>query len=397
MRRVPRLRRPSGLTASTQTPQKITRCASTPFSSSAQSRQIPRPATRSPYPHNINRYYSTEKQPTTTTPPPPPPIEAQETTQQQEEYFADDLALEQEYAGVQVEADGIAVGPYKAPPPRANAARPQDIADPTYAPATSSAGLKMVGGLSHWWDKPEHWDAAGDFASFRPKQKVTDPALIDVAVRRAVIEALALREVGREDDLVEVWSTALSKADTQALLAREVKVSANGAATLGAVEAAAVAEQLRWKDVVETAAEEETLSAEEAGALVETWDKSWRSVSIADPRIRFAITKRVFQLTGHLVPDHQLSALSTVSSLLHTLHKPPKPATLTQEIQERRRDLVDLPNVSVTPRRVTRGDKEIALGRFKIMQKEFAKRGLPAKGHGNAATNKEVDRIMGRM
>ena len=109
------------------------------------------------------------------------------------------------------------------------------------------------------------------------------------------------------------------------------------------------------------------------------------------------VTKRVFQLTGQLVPDHQLQSITTVQSLLHTLKKPPKPATLTQELQERHPDLRDLPNVTVAPKRVTRGDKEIALGRFKLMQEEFKKRQIPAYGHGYARKGKEVQRQRGGL
>ena len=225
--------------------------------------------------------------------------EEQELEQRQQE---EDLATE-EYAALEDEVDVVSTGPYKAPPPRINAARIEEVADPTYAPATSADGLKTVGGVSNWWNKSEHWDPSGDFIGFKPKEKVTDPALIDVAVRRAVIEAFALREAGREDDLVGVWPTTLSKADTQALLAREVKTSENGAVTLGAAESAAVAEQLRWKDDVETtettaeesSASPETLSAEEAAALALTWDRSWGSTSIADPRIRFAVCVSLLQ------------------------------------------------------------------------------------------------------
>jgi hypothetical protein len=247
------------------------------------------PASRSPYPHNTNRFYSSEKQTTAVQP------QGQEQEVEQREQN-EDLVVE-EYAALEDEGNVVSTGPYRAPSPRVNAARSGEVADPTYAPATSADGLKMVGGVSNWWNKPEHWDSSGDFTGFKPKEKVTDPALIDVAVRRAVIEAFALREAGREDDLVGVWPTTLSRADTETLLAREVKTDENGAITLGAAEAAAVAEQLRWKDDVEAAeatAEESrasprSLSAEEAAALTLSWDKSWRSISIADPRIRFAV------------------------------------------------------------------------------------------------------------
>ena len=57
----------------------------------------------------------------------------------------------------------------------------------------------------------------------------------------------------------------------------------------------------------------------------------------------------------------------------------------------------DLPNVTVAPKRVTRGDKEIALGRFKLMQEEFKKRQIPAYGHGSARKGKEGQRQRGGL
>jgi hypothetical protein len=84
-----------------------------------------------------------------------------------------------------------------------------------------------------------------------------------------------------------------------------------------------------------------------------------------------------------------------VQTLLHSLKKPPKPATLTEEIQKRQPELLNLPNVVIAAKRVTRGDKEKALGRYKLMQEEFKKRNLPVDGHGYVRKGKEVSRLRG--
>ncbi|KAJ3565502.1 hypothetical protein NPX13_g7480 [Xylaria arbuscula] len=167
--------------------------------------------------------------------------------------------------------------------------------------------------------------------------------------------------------------------------------TADGTVVLGG-DAATVVEGLRWKDEATDAevALPEALTVDEAAALSQTWNPSWKAISLASPRIRFAVTKRIFQLTGQLVPDHQFESITTVQTLLHVLKKPPKPATLTQEIQKRHPELLDLPNVTVAPKRLTRGDKEVALGRFKLMQKEFKKRDIPAQGHGWTRKGKEM-------
>ncbi|KAJ2975365.1 hypothetical protein NUW58_g8377 [Xylaria curta] len=250
----------------------------------------------------------------------------------------------------------------------------------------------------------------------RPCLKVTDPVLIEASVRRAVIEAFALREAGREDELVTMWPTAMPKNHLLGLLAWEVKSTEDGGVALGG-DPLTVAEGLRWndKDYATTSGDGdntlyEPLTPEEAYALSQTWGSSWKSILLADPRIRFAvyfaqlphfritfvsITKRVFQLTGQSVTDRELSSITTVHNLIRILKKPPKPATLTQEIQERHLDLLHLPNVAVASKRVTRGDKEKALGRFKLMQEEFRKRNMPAYGHGNVRKGKEISRLRG--
>ncbi|KAI1146511.1 ribosomal subunit 39S-domain-containing protein [Nemania diffusa] len=435
MRRIPRLRRPSGLPSpSTTTTTNISRSVAgpshiaQPFSSSSQStisalpsRQRPTAARSFVSPPSLARFSSSEKQPEQKTPTPTrePEVEAQTQAQTQEQEPGTGPGTELQHASRVAddiidhrtgdsfswseETAAISAGPYTAPPSqRVEAARQHEVADPTYSPATTSEGLKTVGGLSGWWSNPDHWGAGGDFTSFRPREKVTDPALIEAAVRRAVVEAFALREVGHEDQLLSVWPTTVSKADLQGLLAWDLKSTGDGSPTLGG-SAAVVAEGLRWKDDSDIvsgdhdAQHEEILSSAEAAALSQTWDQSWKTISLVDPRIRFAVTKRLFQLTGQLIPDHQLPGLRTVHSLLAALKKPPKPATLTEEIATRHPELLAMPNITVSPKRVTRGDKEKALGRYKLTQAEFRKRNLPTDGHGWERKGKEMQRHEGAL
>ncbi|KAI0412766.1 ribosomal subunit 39S-domain-containing protein [Xylaria grammica] len=400
MRRIPRLRRPSGLTSSATNISRPVAGASNitqafaPFSSSSSrpaitSRTTPSSSSK---PSHISRFYSSQQNPTPAQEQTHEPGTALQTDVQATarivDEFGEDLDLE----------EGLPVGPFMAPRPRAEAARREEVADPDYEPATTAAGLKKVGGVADWWQQPDNWAPEGDFVSFRPREKVVASSLIEAAVRRAVIEAFSLRQIGREDDLVGVWPTTVSNADLQHLLAWDVKCAEDGAVTLGG-DATTVADGLTWKDDQDSgddAAVPEALTADEAAALRETWDQSWKDISLSDPRIRFAVTKRVFQLTGQLVPDHQLSSITTVKTLLHALKKPPKPATFTEEVQKRHPELLELPNVTFTPRRVTRGDKEIALGRFQLMQDELKKRGLPAHGHGWASKGGDITRMSGK-
>ncbi|KAI1170788.1 ribosomal subunit 39S-domain-containing protein [Nemania sp. FL0916] len=439
MRRIPRLRRPSGLTSTTSaTTSRIAAgyshnvsCSQQPalFCSSSQSstRTLPshqRPTAPLLSPPRLARFYSSEK------PPPPSSEQArqQETVKEPEQELdrAQAQAQAQEPAPIPTQAEAEVLPPaeetelssgedewtdlgypvsstegaYTAPPERLEAARPTEVADPKYIPATTAQGLRTVGGINDWWRRAENWAASGDFESFRPKKKITDTALLEAAVRQAVIETLALRQVGRDEELVTAWPNPKSEGGLRSLLALEVKSKADGSATLGG-DAMAVADGLRqfdeYSDEVgdEVQPEVQPLTSDEATALSQTWDPSWKSISLTDARIRFAVTKRVFQLTGQLVPDHKLPSLSTVHSLLSVVTKPPKPPTLSDEIQINHQELTELPNVTFAPKRVTRGHKEEALGRLKLMQAEFRKRGLPLEGHGYAPKGRELERLKG--
>lgn len=42
-------------------------------------------------------------------------------------------------------------------------------------------------------------------------------------------------------------------------------------------------------------------------------------------------------------------------------------------------------------------DKEVAVGRWKVIEEELAKRGLPSTGSGGLGRNKEMDRLLGKI
>ncbi|KAI0155107.1 ribosomal subunit 39S-domain-containing protein [Xylariaceae sp. FL1272] len=396
MRRIARLRRPSGLHPTSTIPRATAgpSISSQRFSSSSPILTSRRVTPISAYPSNLSRFYSTkDSKPTTTE-------ELESVTSQFAEPLEaeDDLSLVEDLDTIEgAEEYEETWTPYVVPQELRDASSPADIADVDYKPATDGSKLETVGGVAKWWDAEDHWHSSGNFVSFRPKEKITDAALLEINVRRAVVEALALRQSGGEDKLLGLWNTDVPKEDLMKMLGVEVKSDA----TIGG-DAQAVAEMLEFKPV-EVSLEEgsvfdaapETIGAEEAKEIVESWDQSWKSVQLADPRLRFAVTKRVFQLTGHLIPDHRLPLLSDVSSVLQTITTPPKPVTLTQEIQENRQELVNMPNVSVATKRVTKAHKEEKLGRLKIMQAELEKRGLPLWGHGGAMKGKNLQWLKG--
>lgn len=107
------------------------------------------------------------------------------------------------------------------------------------------------------------------------------------------------------------------------------------------------------------------------------------------------MSKRFFQLSGQRIPDSDFGGVTNASSILSVVQQPPKAQTLVQEIEVRRPELLSIPNITFAAKRVTRGDKDKSVGRFKVIEEEFRKRDLPLKGHGFAERNKEMLRHSG--
>lgn len=68
----------------------------------------------------------------------------------------------------------------------------------------------------------------------------------------------------------------------------------------------------------------------------------------------------------------------------------PKAKKLADEL-EKKQKLGVLPNVRVHSRKITPIDKEKELGRWKVIEEELKKRGLPVTGTGDLAGHKERD------
>lgn len=85
-----------------------------------------------------------------------------------------------------------------------------------------------------------------------------------------------------------------------------------------------------------------------------------------------------------------------MQELLTLAVRPPKAKSLAEELEAAGK-LDGLANVSLHSRRITPIDKEVAVGRWKVIEEELAKRGLPATGHGDVGRNRERDRIIGKI
>ncbi|KAG4219885.1 hypothetical protein PC116_g31636 [Phytophthora cactorum] len=221
MRRISRLRRPSGLPIST--PCSPIAPLVGQYTSASQtisaSHRRPIPAT---FQRSLSlRFYSTDKQPSThdhtTTP------EVEQVPKEEAAQLAEEEIYELE------SPTPTQWQTYVPPPQRSYAERLDDISDATYVPALTADGLETVGGLRNWWDRPEHWLV--DFIGFKPLNSVLDPAVLETSVRRAVIEAFALKQAGREDELVKAWPIA-GEDELSRLLSVEINVAPDGAVSL---------------------------------------------------------------------------------------------------------------------------------------------------------------------
>ena len=86
------------------------------------------------------------------------------------------------------------------------------------------------------------------------------------------------------------------------------------------------------------------------------------------------------QLTGKRIPDPVIGMLHTTKQLVEHLVQKPKPKKLA-ELLLSKEDLISMPNVQIYDRRYTPIDKEKEVGRWKVIERELQKRGLPVTGH----------------
>jgi hypothetical protein len=173
------------------------------------------------------------------------------------------------------------------PPKRTEATPEKELSsvDPTYVPATSLEELEEIGTLKTWWEQPGHWGEESTFKGFAPSEKLVDPNVVEVYLRRVVVEVLALRQAGKFSELATKSWPEGSRADLDAALAIQIDAKDGSASLKG--DALAVAEQVSSEsDGAETP---ERISAEEAAKLVQSWDPSWKSLDL-DDQIRFAVS-----------------------------------------------------------------------------------------------------------
>ncbi|EGX91153.1 hypothetical protein CCM_05311 [Cordyceps militaris CM01] len=283
------------------------------------------------------------------------------------------------------------------PAGRNEAATPKEVGatDPAYEPATTLEELADGGTtLSEWWEQPGHWSELDQFTAFACPVKVTDKAAIEVYYRRALVEVLALQETGALGEwATRKWAEG-SRDDLDAALAVEI-VAQDGTAVLKGDVAAVASSLQQTPDATTEGTRPERVSSEEAAEMVQAWGRSWKSIAVND-QMKFALRKRIYQLTGNMVPDAKLGAATTVGHLVVLTAKQPKVQRLA-EILQKSEKLKQLANVKLHDRRVSSIDKEVAVGRWKLIEAELIKRDLPVTGLAGLSRNREQERLLGRI
>lgn len=173
---------------------------------------------------------------------------------------------------------------------RTEATTEQEVAssDPNYTPAASLDDLAEVGDLKTWWDQPGHWGAESSFQGFGRADKLLDKELVEVHLRRAVVEVLALRDAGKLSEwAMRKWAEGSGEA-LRAALKTPVTVAEEGRSPSLGGDASAIVAQLTSAEEGEADSPAE-VSLDEARELVKSWDSSWKEI-VLDTEAKFAVS-----------------------------------------------------------------------------------------------------------
>ncbi|KAG5948876.1 hypothetical protein E4U53_006116 [Claviceps sorghi] len=288
------------------------------------------------------------------------------------------------------------------PPRRTEALSEKEaaLADRSYVPATDAHGLEETSTLKTWWDQPGHWGEESHFRGFGSAEKVADRNVIEVYLRQSVVEAFSLQQQQQQQETGSSadWSAkkwrVVSRSELDRVLAAKLVVQ-DGRASLAGEDAALISQSLLVSEANESDDAAAKITPDEAREMVRAWDSSWKEL-VVDEELKFAIRKRLYQLTGVLIPDAKLGAARTVKHLLTLVAKKPSRQKLA-EVLGRRSDIQQLTNVKVHSRKIGPIEKETLVGRWKVIEEELTKRGLPVTGTAGLSRSKERDWITGKI
>jgi len=224
-------------------------------------------------------------------------------------------------------------------PPKRTEATPESqlkSSDPTYVPATDAEGLEEISTITTWWDQPGHWGAESEFDAFGSVAKVADKEIVEVYLRRAVVELLALQESGVFAD----WATKKwNEGDRSALdstLAVEIQVQ-DGKASLNG-DASSLSQGLTAE--LEEVDTPERVTLDEAKELVKAWDPAWKSIAL-DEQAKFAVCLPHAYIFAREYNADTQSRFGSVSTSLRATSSPtpssprPRPSSISSHSPRR--------------------------------------------------------------
>lgn len=161
-----------------------------------------------------------------------------------------------------------------------------------YKPAETAEGLEVVGGLTDWFNKDEHLPPSklDSLDRFAPKTLVEDPAVLELCVRRAVVEALAVVQAKHGQLLKRSWGGRASSEAAERVQALGIKCD-DGKATLTG-EVREVVNDLAAKEKTEGASLATDVAYPDsatAQAICAELSADWKKVSLKDIKFRFAV------------------------------------------------------------------------------------------------------------
>lgn len=174
------------------------------------------------------------------------------------------------------------------PPKRTEATTEKELGavDPNYTPATSLDDLVEIELVEKWWEQPGHWGPESQFRGFGRAEKLVDREVVEVYLRRAVVEMLALKQAGKLSEwATKKWAEG-PRVALNAALETPIVAEAGGASSLGGDGAAIVEQLTRENDEAEVP---ERVSLEEAQEMVKAWDPSWKEI-VLDTEAKFAVS-----------------------------------------------------------------------------------------------------------
>ncbi|KAK3683128.1 hypothetical protein LTR37_020542 [Vermiconidia calcicola] len=249
-----------------------------------------------------------------------------------------------------------------------------------YVRSNTWAGLETVG--TEEWVRAK-LDRGEKYNGFTPTKRATlTNAEWMKLLHHVAVEVLILHQVGR--DLKQVCYPRVDGAKTWRQTKAFDITSENGAPHV--TSSAPQAPSMILQAVLEKPGSEQDQSslAREvkeviAMNMVVNSEASWMRTTLRDANIRFAITKRLVQLTGKRIPDVTISNATTLEDLFNAFKTKEQPKKLSQT-EQLRGLAARVPNVKVSSKRHTPIDKEKQVGRWKLIEQELMARNLPVTG-----------------